>query len=219
VTRRALGAPAGRVADGRSTRWDQHREARRAELVAAAVTAIDQHSNAASIDEIARAAGVSKPVLYRYFADKADLHAAVGQWGATLVLERLEPALAAPLPLKERVSRAVSAYFEVIEQHPQVFLLLVQQPSGSADPLSDGKATVAAALAEVIGGALSDLRRDTRAADPWAQAVVGLGLSTAEWWLTNRTMSRTEVSSHLVELIWGAAVGISRHRGPAIAPG
>jgi AcrR family transcriptional regulator len=213
------GVPPGRVADGRSTRWDQHREARRADLVSAAVTAIDRYSREASIDEIARAAGVSKPVLYRYFSDKADLHAAVCQWGAALVLERLAPALASQAPLNERVGQAVSAYFEAIEEHPQVFLLLVQQQATSVDPLSDGKAAVAASLARVIGDALSDLGIDTRGADPWARAVVGLGLSTGEWWLIDHTMGREEVTSYLTEFVWGALVGISRNHGVAIAAG
>ena len=204
------------MADGRSTRWDHHREVRRADLVAAAVTAIDQYSREASVDDIAKVAGVSKPVLYRYFSDKADLHTAIGQWGAALVLERLAPALASQASPRERVSQAVSAYFKAIEEHPQVFLLLVQQRVVSADPASDGKAAVAAALARVIGEAMSEGGVDPRGAEPWAHAVVGLGLSTAEWWLTTRTMSRAEVSSHLAEFVWGALVGISRNQGVTI---
>ena len=39
--------------DGRATRWDQHRTDRRAELVEAAVAAIDTHGPAASIAQIA----------------------------------------------------------------------------------------------------------------------------------------------------------------------
>ena len=58
--------------DGRTTRWDAHRDQRRAELVLAAVRAIDQHGPDAGIADIAAEAGVSRPVLYRYFADKDD---------------------------------------------------------------------------------------------------------------------------------------------------
>ena len=116
--------------DGRSTRWSAHREARRAELVEAAVAAIDRHGPLAGIEDIAAAAGVSKPVLYRYFSDKADLHAAVGAWGADLVLERLTPALLADGTLRERVDLGCDAYLALIEEHPNVFLLLVQHRVG-----------------------------------------------------------------------------------------
>ncbi|HET7736690.1 MAG TPA: TetR/AcrR family transcriptional regulator [Nocardioidaceae bacterium] len=211
---RVPGAKRATPSDGRSTRWDTHREKRRAELVEAAVEAIDRHSREASIDEIARVAGVSKPVLYRYFNDKADLHAAVGQWGANLLLERLAPAFDSDASIKTRVNQGVAAYFALIEEHPQVFLLLVQhRVNRTADPLGDGKAAVAAALAQVLREALGELGIDTGGAEPWAQAVVGLGLTTGEWWLERRTMSRAAVSAYLAEFIWGALVGVSRNHG------
>src|SRR3982751_4109676 len=86
--------------DRRSSRWDEPRETRRAELVAAAVAAIDEHGPGASIAEIAASAGVSKPVLYRYFTDKDDLYRAVGKWGADHVMERVVAQLLADGPLR-----------------------------------------------------------------------------------------------------------------------
>ena len=49
----------------------------------AAVAAIDEHGASASIAQIAEAAGMSKPVLYRYFSDKDDLYRAVGTGAPT----------------------------------------------------------------------------------------------------------------------------------------
>jgi AcrR family transcriptional regulator len=219
VTRRDTedGGPQAGSVDGRSTRWEGHREARRHQLVAAAVKAVDRHGPDASVDEIARVAGVSKPVLYRYFADKDDLHTAVGQWGAGRVLGRLGAALATDGSLKQRVGAAVNAYLEVIEQHPQVFLLLVQHRAhGDTDPLADGKAAVAAALTRVIDEGMRDLGLDTGGAEPWAQGLVGLGLSTGEWWLEGRSMSREVVADYLTDFIWGALVGVGRNHGVRI---
>ena len=62
------------------------------------------------IADIAAEAGVSKPVLYRYFADKDELHAAVGQWGANEVLARMLPALSSDAPVRERIADATDAY-------------------------------------------------------------------------------------------------------------
>jgi AcrR family transcriptional regulator len=216
VSRRVKNSDPG--IDGRSTRWDTHRENRRAELVAAAVAAIDKHGREASIDEIAKVAGVSKPVLYRYFSDKADLHAAVGQWGATQVLDRLTPAFLSDAPMKKRVYDAAEAYFETIEEHPQVFLLLVQHRiSSDSDPLADGKAAVAATIAAVMTEAMREQGIDAAGAEPWAHGVVGLGLSTGEWWLERQAMSREKVSRYLADFVWGALVGISRNYGVPIA--
>jgi AcrR family transcriptional regulator len=203
--------------DGRSTRWSAHREARRAELVEAAVAAIDRLGPLAGIEDIAAAAGVSKPVLYRYFSDKADLHTAVGTWGATLVLERLMPALVADGTLRERVDLGCDAYLASIEEHPNVFLLLVQhRVGGDTDPLADGKAAIAAAISRVMGDALRGFGVDSAGAEPWAHGLVGLGLATGEWWLTRRTMSRSAVATYLSSFVWHALTGIADSYGVSL---
>lgn len=206
--------------DGRSTRWSAHREARRAELVLAAVAAMDEHGPGAGIDEIAAHAGVSKPVLYRYFTDKADLHAAVGAWGGVTVLERILPALLSDAPVQERVRQGCADYLAAIEEHPNVFLLLVahrpEQGAGGSDPIADGKAEVAAAMARVMGDTLRDLGVDAAGAEPWAHGLVGLGLATGEWWLSRRTMSRAAVTDYLSAFVWSALEGIARSYGVSV---
>lgn len=203
-------------ADGRAARWDDHREARRAGLVQAAVAAIDDLGPAASIADIARSAGVSKPVLYRYFTDKSDLHAAVGHWGATQVVDRLMPVLLSDLPLREKVYRGCDEYLGLIAEHPQVFLLLVEHRTEGGDPLADGKQLVAAGFSRLLGGTLRNLGIDAAGAEPWAQGLVGLGLATGEWWLRRRTMSRAAVAEHLGSFIWHALAGIAAEHGVRI---
>ena len=147
--------------DGRNSRWDDHREARRAELVDAAVAAIDEHGPSAGIAEIAASAGVSKPVLYRYFADKDDLYRAVGAWGANAVLEGILPVLLSDGPIRPRVEKGCAAYLELISRHPHVFFLLVEHPTNE-DPLADGKEMVAAAISRSLGRRAPRPRRRRR---------------------------------------------------------
>lgn len=197
--------------DGRTTRWDAHRDQRRHELVEAAVRAIDRHGPGAGIAEIAAEAGISKPVLYRYFADKDELHAAVGRWAANEVLARMVPELMADAPMRERITRSIDAYLATLEEHPQVFLLLVRHRGG--DALADGKAAIAAAFARILGDTLRELGVDAAGAEPWAQGLVGLGLSTGEWWLERQTMTRAAVGSYLSTFIWHALDGASAELG------
>lgn len=199
--------------DGRSARWTSHREGRRAELVAAAVRAIDDRGPDVSVADIAAEAGISKPVLYRYFADKDELHAAVGQWGADEVMARLLPAVLTEAPIRERVARGVDAYLAFIGEHPQVFLLLVRHRAGGSDPLADGKARISAAIARILGDTMRQLGVDAGGAEPWAQGIVGLGLSTGEWWLERRTMTRAAVGSYLTAFIWHAFEGTATELG------
>ena len=201
------------VKDGRSARWDAHREERRAELVLAAVAAIDSVGPSAGISEIAREAGVSKPVLYRYFDGLDDLYAAVGRWGGDEVLRRLLPAILTEAPIRERVARGVDSYLTTIAEHPQVFLLLVRHRPAGNDPLADGKAAIAATFARVLGDTMRGLGVDTGGAEPWAQSLVGMGLATGEWWLERQTMSRAAVGAYVTSFIWHAFSGTAGDLG------
>ncbi|WP_309649928.1 TetR/AcrR family transcriptional regulator [Nocardioides sp.] len=203
--------------DGRSSRWDAHREERRADLIAAAVRAIDEQGPEVNMTDIAATAGVSKPVLYRYFADKDELHAAVGQWGADEVLAGVVPALLVDAPVRTRIEAAVDAYLRVIEEHPQVFFLLVRHrasgAAGSGDPLADGKARIAATLSRFLAETMRGLGVDPGGAEPWAQGIVGLGLATGEWWLEKHTMPRAAISGYLSAFIWHSLEGPATELG------
>jgi AcrR family transcriptional regulator len=201
-----------RDGDGRSTRWSEHRESRRTDLVAAAVAAIDEHGSSASIAQIAASAGVSKPVLYRYFTDKDDLYRAVGQWGAEQVMQALVPTLVADGGMREKVYRACDEYFALLADHPQVFLLLIEHRSAD-DPIADGKEQIATSLAKLMGDTLRHLGVDAAGAEPWAHGVIGMGLAVGEWWLRRDIMSREAAAEYLAAFLWNAFSGFVADHG------
>lgn len=211
MPRNVKGPPPVRT-DGRSSRWDNHRLQRRTLFVEAAVTTIDRVGPQAGIADIAAEAGVSKPVLYRYFTDKSELHAAVGAWAAQDAMDRVLPPLLTRIPIRDRVAAAVDGYLESISQHPQVFLLVVQHRT-EGDALTGGKEQFATTFTRVIGDGLRHLGVDSAGAEPWAHGLVGLGLSVGEWWLTRETMSRAAAGGYLTEFIWHAFEGICQEYG------
>src|SRR6478735_6653065 len=73
-------------ADGRRSRWTEHRRARREDLVTAAVAAVRLAGPEFAVEDVARSAGVSKTVIYRYFSDKDELVDAVLERISTAVL-------------------------------------------------------------------------------------------------------------------------------------
>src|ERR671913_1611095 len=79
--------------DGRRARWTEHRRARREDLVGAAVEAVRRTGPDFAVDDVARSAGVSKTVIYRYFSDKDEL--------VDAVLERISGAILLPRLLGE----------------------------------------------------------------------------------------------------------------------
>src|SRR5918911_2622448 len=82
--------------DGRRARWTEHRRARREELVIAAVEAVRMAGPAFAVEDVARSAGVSKTVIYRYFSDKDELiDAVLARISTGILLPRLLGELAA----------------------------------------------------------------------------------------------------------------------------
>ncbi len=68
-----------RVPDGRQARWDKHNQARRQAILDAALAVVEAGAPGAEfhVQQIADRAGLSRTVVYRHFADRADLDQAV----------------------------------------------------------------------------------------------------------------------------------------------
>ena len=204
------------AADARRDRWSAHREQRRGEFIAAALRVLNRQGPDLTMDAVAAEAGVTKPVLYRYFSDKTALVAALGEHGTGVLFARLMPAIAADLPALNRVRGAVGAYFEVLDELPNLYWLIVRHTAGEVpadnDPFQRNKELIASALTALFGDYLRAYGLDSGAAEPWAYGVTGLVQTTAEWWLQRRSMSRVHVVDYTTRLIYAALSGVLPER-------
>lgn len=201
------------VNDGRRQRWADHREQRRTQLTVAAIEAIRELGPDAGMDAIAAHAGVSKPVLYRYFADKSQLWLAVGQAAAGLVLAAIQPAMADVREERAAITAAVDAYLAHIEADPNLYEFVVHQPgiARSRDVVSEVVDTVASGLARILGDRLRARGLDSGPALPWAYGVVGYVQTVGDWWLRQQQpISRPALAEYLTTLLWGGVSGLSR---------
>jgi AcrR family transcriptional regulator len=207
------------AADGRRQRWAGHREQRLAQLTAAAIAAIREHGPEVGMEAIAAHAGVSKPVLYRYFADKSQLWQAVGREAAGLVIEAIAPAVAAVREDRAVIAAAIDAYLAHIEADPHLYHFVVHQPGieRQRDVVADVVDTVASGLARILGDRLRALGLDSGPAPPWAYGIVGYVQTAGDWWLRNQQpISRSALADYLTVLLWG---GVSGLRAAADIPG
>lgn len=115
--------------DGRSARWVDHREARRAELVRIARRTVHHRGPDVSMEEIASAAGTSKSIVYRYFSDKTGLQIAVAEAVVLQIQGALEGVLrVAPTP-RDGLRAMVAVYLEMIESSPNVYAFVTRDGS------------------------------------------------------------------------------------------
>ena len=193
--------------DGRRSRWTEHRRVRRQELVAAAVDAVRRAGPELSVDDVARSAGVSKTVIYRYFADKDELISAV--------LERISLAILLPRLLGElAVERAddraqlqavIAAFVRLIEDEPALYRFAYSQAgrSGREDLVAATEHEIAEALGRLLAERLASAGRPTEPAMTWAYGVVGMVQLTAHWWAGSRLVSPADLVDQLTGLAYG----------------
>ncbi|SCG52398.1 transcriptional regulator, TetR family [Micromonospora echinaurantiaca] len=208
----AGGPPAAR-ANGRRDRWADHREQRRQELIGAAVQALLRHGPEVDMDQVAATAGVSKPVLYRYFADKSQLWLAVSEVVAARVVDTVAPAVEQVREERGLVEATIDAYLGVIESEPKLYRFLMHQSShpGIHQVVAGTSRQVAAGLARVIGDRLRALGLDAGPAEPWAYGLVGFVQAVGDWWTTNgQPIRRAALTDYLTTLLWSGIEGVRR---------
>jgi AcrR family transcriptional regulator len=207
------------VRDRRDSRWDEHRRARREQLVDATLAAVARHGADVGMEEIAAAAGTSKTVLYRHFADRAELHLAVSARVADGLLPRLSRAVDSTSDPRQMVASVIDTYLVFVEADPELYRFVVhgvQQaqfgqfgPSDNANPIGSLTDVVGNRAAIIIAGLLSGAGRETAAAGPWGHGLVGLIRSAADWWLrAGRPMPRNELAAYLTDLAWSGVSAV-----------
>ncbi|NLU82734.1 TetR/AcrR family transcriptional regulator [Rhodococcus sp. HNM0569] len=158
---------------------------------------------AASIEEIAHRANVSKPVVYEHFGGKEGLYAVV----VDREMSRLDDAVSGALSRNRsrvRVERVALALLTYVEEHTDGFRILVRDspvaaPDGTYSSLLNEAIN---SVAYLLAGDFARRNLDPDLAPLYAQALVGMVSTTATWWLDVRSPSKEVVAAHLVNLCW-----------------
>jgi AcrR family transcriptional regulator len=187
---------------------------RRAQLLELAQAAFAERSyDDVSIDEIARAAGVSKGLLYHYFPTKRDLYMAGLRAAAQLLIDRTMIASADGTPV-DRIRAGLDAYLAYATEHAHAYTGLLRGGVGSdpevAQVIEETRATYVERMLEGAEGApLPIPARDTPLLRVALRGWVGFVEHTRlEWVVRPDDVSRVELRELLVEVLL-ATLGIA----------
>ncbi|MDQ4006113.1 MAG: TetR/AcrR family transcriptional regulator [Actinomycetota bacterium] len=167
--------------------------------------------SAASIEEIAVRANVSKPVVYEHFGGKDGLYSVIIEREVGDLIERIAEALQAPHP-REAVEQAAEAFLRYIEEERDGFRVLVRDAPviGGTGSLSAVIAGIAAQVEGLLAREFGARGYDRKIAPVMARALVGMVALTGEWWLDVGKPSRKVVAAHLVNLAWNGLKDLDR---------
>jgi AcrR family transcriptional regulator len=189
---------------------------RRGLIEEAAARLFAEHGYAATtIEEIAGAAGVTKPMVYRHFDSKKALHMALlEKHRDELARVALTEYAAGDESLELRVAAMIDAWFTYVERHPYAWRLLFRDTTG--DP--DVQAFHHDIQAKQRAADLMLLRLQDRVPipeaelEPLAEIVRSSLTGLALWWLDHPGVPRSVVVDAMQRVVAGILTPSTRPR-------
>ena len=144
---------------------------------------------AASMDEIAELAGVSKPLVYLYLKSKEDLFTACIRREAKALTEAVRAGVRPGAPADRQLRDGLRAFFTHTAQHPEGWVVLHLQARTHGDPFAAEAAAVREEIVAFVTQLIAVAARDARRGPDLpggevaglAEALVGAAEALADW--------------------------------------
>jgi AcrR family transcriptional regulator len=171
--------------------------------------------HAASIDEIAHAAGISKALIYEHFPSKRELHVSLLELHVHEIFSRLVESAATSEPGEVRLRAGVDAFLGWVEEHGDAFRMLFRD---AVEPevvefVERVQSQATTAIAELIAREPLGPRARPAAQDPavemLAQLLSGAVQSLALWWQDHPDVNRERLVDTVMDFCW---IGLERLR-------
>lgn len=184
---------------------------RRRQLLGVAVDVFAERGfHATSMNDVADAAGVTKPVLYQHFSSKRDLYLALLSDVGGRLLGAIRDATTTAAGPRQQVEAGFVAYFRFVEESESAFRLLFG--SGARRDEEFGEAVrgierdISIAIAALIEADVDDRHRETL-----AHGIVGLGETVGRHWVgRDRDIPVEVLAAQVAELAWSGLRGVRR---------
>ncbi len=177
---------------------------RRAQLLSVGRKVFAEHGyNGGSVEEVARVAGVSKPIIYEHFGGKEGLYAVIVDREMDALVRRIADQISEGSPRK-RFENAVLAFLMYVKDEPEGFAVLTRDaPMTMA---GRGMPSVISDLADRVGAIFFEQLKAaglrTEVAPVYAHALIGMVTLSGQWWLENQTLDVETVARHVAAIGW-----------------
>jgi AcrR family transcriptional regulator len=161
-------------------------DARRRQLFEVALTLFAEHGYpSTTMDDIAEAAGVTKPLVYQHFESKRALYLELMDVFSGELVTRIVKATASAQGPRQQVELGFAAYFELMVDNEKAFRLLYGRDAPDDHELGAALRRVEETIAEAIDP-LIDAGLEPTHRRLLAHAVVGMAEGASRHWLDAR---------------------------------
>lgn len=201
-------APSRSPDDRRATRWDQHKAARRAHILDAALAAIEQHGPDVGVQQIAEQAQLTRAVVYRLFDDRGDLEQQIRARVARKLLTDLSPTLTLDGSISTLIERNVHTYLTWTTEHPNLHQFVGSRSRHNSPTATDvatgAKTSLAVQISQLFATVMRGLGHDTAKAEPLAFGLIGMIDWTVNRWRADPrpALSSTALEAMLCRWSW-----------------
>ena len=157
------------------------------------------------MDEIAAAAGITKPMLYRYFGSKEGLYAAYLRMTGRELIERVRRGGSVGRSPEARLNAGLRGFLIYVSEHQTGWRVL----HGASAPTDAAIAREVAGLRQRVVRLLTILFAD----EAFAHAFTGAAESVATWWIEDPHRSIDQATDCLLGI---AAAGRPALRGSLV---
>lgn len=178
-------------------------------LVTALHTFADQGYHQASMNDIADAAGVTKPVLYQHFGSKRDLYLQVLREVGGRLRDEVAQAVAAASSPRAQVERGLTAYFQWVANSPLGFAVLFDGDTRRDPEFIAESQKVESEIADYVAELIIVTGLDVEHRRLLAYGIVGMAETTCRHWLANDLeLSADTLADGVAELTWAGLRGL-----------
>ncbi|MEW2115333.1 TetR/AcrR family transcriptional regulator [Streptomyces sp. NPDC005474] len=193
------------------------RAVREQQMLDAAVRTFGQRGYmAASMDEIAELAGVSKPLVYLYLNSKEELFTACIRREARTLTEAVRAGVEPALPADRQLWDGLRAFFTHTAQNPDGWSVLHVQARTHGEPFATEVAAMREELVEFVTELIVIAAREAHS-DPslperevagLAVALVGAAESLAAWANTTPAVTARQAATTLMNFAWAGLANL-----------
>jgi AcrR family transcriptional regulator len=205
-----MGAPGG----NRRYRWGAmstrlSAPARRAQLLETALTVFAEKGfHDTSMNDIAVAAGVTKPVLYQHFDSKRELYAELLEHVGNELLQSLVDATNEADGPRQQVERGYATFFRFVSENQNSYRLLFWGGNRRDDEFAQTLERVEAAIAGTVMSLITE-DFDEGHRRTLSYGIVGLAEIVSRHWVADELTTPPEVlAEQLTQLAWSGLRGI-----------
>jgi AcrR family transcriptional regulator len=162
-----------------------------------------------SMNDVADAAGVTKPVLYQHFSSKRALYLELLELVSLRLMAVIDEATSAAAGPREQVERGLRAYFHFVVDSPDEYQLMFGGGTRRDAEFALEAARLERSIAEVIADLITVEGLAEHERLLLAHGIVGLAEGATRLWLgDDLALDADEVTDRVADLAWRGLRGI-----------